>query len=257
MTDASAWKEVFRLGWIMGFQEYKMTNAGSRLGRYWPTIGMAIRIAFIGTIFGLLLGSSRADYLPWLASGWIVWNFISSSFQNASKAFISSKSLLLSLPLDMRSFVTKEVVKEVLAFSQNISLMIAVLILFAVNPGIELLLLFPALAMTMVFLIGTGLIIAPLLARFRDVGPFINSILSVMLFILPIMWRPEDLGSDIARLAVGFNPFYHYLQILRLPLVGESPTYINWSLGALGSVIAIVLGLVVYKKTKNRIAYWA
>jgi ABC-type polysaccharide/polyol phosphate export permease len=122
MTDMSAWKEVFRLGWIMGYQDYKMANAGSRLGRYWPTIGMAIRIAFIGTIFSVLFNSSRGDYLPWLASGWIVWGFISSAFQGSANAYISSKAMMLSLPLDKRSFVAKVIIKEGLSLLKNLHL---------------------------------------------------------------------------------------------------------------------------------------
>ncbi len=257
LNDLAAWKEVFRLGWIMGFQEYKMSHAGSRLGRYWPTIGVAIRIVFIGTIFSVLLNSSRGDYLPWLASGWIVWGFISSAFLGSANAYITSKSMMLSLPLDRRSFVVKAVIREGLAFIQNLPLMLIVVFVFSVNLGWHSLLFAPAFLVTTSFLIGTGLMLGPLFARYRDTGPFVSSILGVMFFVLPIIWKPQDLGDGIAILVVGLNPFYHYLQLLRLPLIGEASTLINWSLATLGALIALIIGLFVYKKTIDKVVYWA
>lgn len=257
LTDLTAWKEVFRLGWIMGYQDYKMANAGSRLGRYWPTIGMAIRIVFIGTIFSLLFNSSRGDYLPWLASGWIVWGFISSAFQGSANAYISSKAMMLSLPLDKRSFVVKVIINQTLSLIQNLPLLIVVVILYPRTLGFEVLLFFPAALINFIFLIGTGLMLGPLLARYRDVGPFIGAIMGVMFFVLPIMWRPQDLGEGIARVIVGFNPFYHYLQLVRLPLIGDIPTLINWSLASAGALLAITIGLFVYKKTIDKVVYWA
>ena len=256
MTDITAWKEVARLGWIMGHQDYKMSNAGSRLGRYWPTIGMAIRIAFIGTIFSVLFNSSRGDYLPWLASGWIVWGFISSAFEGSANAFLSSKAMMLALPLDKRSFVLKAIIKEQLSLVQTLPVMLIVLLLFGINPGWQLLLFFPAAAVTLAFLMGTGMMLGPIIARFRDLGPFMSSIMGVMFFVLPIVWRPEDLGEGFARAIVGFNPFYHYLQLLRLPLVGETPTLLNIMLTSIGSLLAMSIGLFVYKKTAHRILYW-
>ena len=256
MTDLSAWKEVFRLGWIMGYQDYKMANAGSRLGRFWPTIGMAFRIAFIGTIFSLLFSSSRGDYLPWLASGWIVWSFLSSAFQGSAIAYVRSKVVMLSLPLDKRSFVVQAIIREALLLLQNLPLMVIVALIFGVKPSSQVLLLIPAVTITFLFLMGTGLMLAPLLARYRDVGPLIDSIFGVMFFVLPIVWRPEDLGDGFTRVIVGFNPFYHYLQLVRLPLVGDQPTLFNWSLASAGALLAIVAGMFVYKKTIDKVAYW-
>ena len=257
MTDLSSWKEVFRLGWIMGYQDYKMANAGSRLGRYWPTIGMAIRIVFIGVIFSVLFNSSRGEYLPWLASGWIVWGFISAGFQGSANAYINSKAMMLSLPLDKRSFIARVSIKEGLSFLQNLPLILIVVVLFSINPGWQVLLFVPAATITFVFLIGTGLMLGPLLARYRDIGPFISSIFGVMFFVLPIMWRPQDLGDGLTRIIVGFNPLYHYLQLVRLPLIGDFPTLINWSIASAGALLSIAIGLFVYKKTIDKVVYWA
>lgn len=249
--------EVIRLGWIMGSKDFALMGVGSRLGKWWPTIGLAIRIAFVGSVFGLVLGSRPLDYVPWLATGWAVWGMISSAIIGGSGAMGGNKGMMLALPIPKEAFVVKAVLREFLLLLQNSILIVAVVILFQVPLSVNLLLLVPGLALTSVFLYGLGLILGPLVARYKDFGPFISAIVGVMFFVLPIMWRPESIQSEVAHLILGLNPLYHYLQIVRLPLLGEVPTDINYLLATVGAVSFLAVGLFVMSRTRNKIVYWA
>jgi lipopolysaccharide transport system permease protein len=71
------------------------------------------------------------------------------------------------------------------------------------------------------------------------------------------MWNPELLGdSSLARLFLGLNPFYHLLQIVRLPILGTWPTWENWTLSLVSCVVGWSAVYFVSKKYKNRIAFW-
>jgi ABC-type polysaccharide/polyol phosphate export permease len=249
--------EAIRMGWIMGSKDFALMGIGSRLGKWWPTIGLAIRIAFVGSIFGLVLGSRPAEYVPWLATGWAVWAMISSSLTGAASALSSSKGMMLALAMPKEAFVVKVIVREFLLLVQNSLLVFAVVFVTGTKIGFELLLIVPGLVITSVFLYGLGLILAPLVARFKDFGPLISSIIGVMFFVLPIMWKPESIESELAHLILGLNPLYHYLQIVRLPLLSEVPTDINYLLAIVGAVVFLVIGLIVMNKTRNKIVYWA
>jgi ABC-type polysaccharide/polyol phosphate export permease len=249
--------EAIRIGWIMGTKDFALIGIGSRMGKWWPTIGLAIRIAFVGSIFGLVLGSRPVDYVPWLATGWAVWGMISSSLTGTASSFAASKSMMLALAIPKQAFVVKVIVKELLLLVQNWLLVFLVIVVTGNRLAFELLLIVPGLILTTVFLYGLGLILAPLVARFKDVGPFISSIVGVMFFVLPIMWKPDSIESDLAHLILGLNPLYHYLQIVRLPLLSEVPTGINYLLAACGAVMFLVIGMIVMKKTRNKIVYWS
>lgn len=233
-----------------------MSNAGSRFGKYWPSVGMAIRVAFIGSVFGALLGSRGEDYVPWLASGLIAWAFLSSAFQKTANAYVDSKMFMRSLPIDIRSFIWRNIVSVGLVFWNNLFILVVVLLVFRLNPFPEIMLFIPSMFIILVFLIGTGLLMGPLLARFRDLNPLLNSIIGVMFFALPILWRPADLDDGLARLIVGFNPFYHFLQVIRLPLIGQEPTLTNWTVSALTALMGYFVGSIVFRKTSSRIFYW-
>ena len=233
-----------------------MGNAGSRFGKYWPSVGMAIRVAFIGSVFGSLLGARGEDYVPWLASGWIAWAFLSSAFQKTANAYVDSKKFMRTLPIDIRSFIWRSIVSVGLVFWNNLFILAIVLFVFRLNPFPEIVLFVPSMLIILVFLIGAGLLLGPLLARLRDLTPLLSSIVGVMFFALPILWRPADLDDGIARLIVGFNPFYHFLQVIRLPLIGQEPTLTNWTVSALTALLAFIVGSIVFQKTSSRIFYW-
>ena len=249
--------ESLRLGWIMGSRDFALVGIGSRLGKWWPTIGLAIRIAFVGSIFGLVLGSRPFDYVPWLATGWAVWGMISSAITGGAGAMNGNKGLMLAIPMPKEAFVVKVIVKEFLLLVQNSLLIFLVLLVFQVPLTPALFLLIPGLLITTVFLYGLGLILGPLVAKYKDFGPFISSIVGVMFFVLPIMWKPESIESELAHLILGLNPLYHYLQIVRLPLLSEVPTDTNYLLAIAGAVIFLVIGILIMKKSRNKIVYWA
>lgn len=241
----------------MGLQDYKLLGVGSRMGRLWPTIGLAIRIVLVGLIFALVFGLPSSDYIPWLATGWAIWGMMGSVITDTSTTFNQSKGLMLAIKIPQEAFVVKVIVREMLLLLQNSILVVGVALLFQLKVGLQLLLVVPGFFLSAISLYGLGLILGPLVAKYKDFGPLISSIIGVMFFVLPIMWKPESIQSDLAHLILGLNPLYHYLQIVRLPLLGEVPTDINYLLATAGAVFFLLIGLRVIKKTRNKIVYWA
>jgi ABC-type polysaccharide/polyol phosphate export permease len=241
----------------MGSKDFGLMGVGSRLGKWWPTIGLSIRVFFVGAIFGLVLRAQAPDYVPWLATGWVVWGMLSSAITGTSSALTANKSLMLAIPMPKESFIVRVIVKELLLLVQNSLLVVLVLLMFQVPITFATLLLMPGLLITSVFLYGLGLILGPLVAKYKDFGPFISSIVGVMFFVLPIVWRPESIQSELAHLILGLNPLYHFLQIVRLPLLSEVPTGLNYLLALVGAVTFLIAGVLVMNKTRNKIVYWA
>ena len=78
-----------------------------------------------------------------------------------------------------------------------------------------------------------------------------------MFFMIPIVWRPETIESDLAHLILGLNPLYHFLQIVLLSLLNEVPTLSNYLLALLGAAVFFAIGSLVVRRTRNKIVYWA
>ena len=92
-------------------------------------------------------------------------------------------------------------------------------------------------------------------ARFRDVPPIIASIVRIAFFVTPIIWMPALLPHR-AVLPMNLNPFFHVLEVVRAPLLGEVPGAVSW-LAMIGmTLFGVALTFVVYVRYRWRIAYW-
>src|SRR5712691_2928968 len=80
------WELWGTLGWHDIRQRYRRSS----LGPVWLTISMGGMVGSLGLLYGGLLGQPIRDYLPYLASGFIVWGLISGIMLDSCNVFISA-----------------------------------------------------------------------------------------------------------------------------------------------------------------------
>jgi lipopolysaccharide transport system permease protein len=100
-----------------------------------------------------------------------------------------------------------------------------------------------------------GLWLGIAVARFRDLQPFIISILGVAIFFSPIFYNLDNLSPGIRNLLL-LNPFTYLIMAFRTPLIGEPllPWYYVGT--AIVTVINVALGLAVFTRARSRLPYW-
>jgi ABC-2 type transport system permease protein/lipopolysaccharide transport system permease protein len=131
---------------------------------------------------------------------------------------------------------------------------VVVALWFGVKPGWPLLFVLPALALVLLNGFWIALLFGLLSARFRDIPMIIASIVQVMLFMTPIFWSADMLPGRTALL--DGNPFYHFVTILRSPLLGQVPPLENWMAAIAITVVGWLLALLFYTAYRWRLAFW-
>ncbi|MCC5698521.1 ABC transporter permease, partial [Klebsiella pneumoniae] len=53
-----------------------------------------------------------------------------------------------------------------------------------------------------------------------------------------------------------FNPLYHYIEIIRDPLIGQPPQLLNWIVVLGCTVVGWLLALLVMRNYRARVTYW-
>ena len=248
---------VFRIGFTLGWQDIKQSYRRSALGQIWITIGMAVMIAALGFVFGLIFGAPMEVFLPYLASGIIMWGLLSGIINDGTQAFIQAEGMIKQIPLSKLTHLVRVVWRNVLTTAHNI--VIFPLVLLAVGAPISwTLILWPfGVFIAILGVSGLALFLAILATRFRDLPPIVSSLVTIGFYVSPVIWMPSSLGDkDLAHLVLGLNPFYHLLQISRLPLLGQVPTWQNWVIALVVAIVLWTVALATYNKLKNRIAYW-
>ena len=218
---------------------------------------MGVTIASIGLVFGLILGASMVTFLPYLAAGFILWALFSGIVNDGTQSFIAAEGMIRQIPVPKLSHLIRVVWRNILTSAHNVAIFPVVLLAVGGTTGWQVLLFPIGLAISVLSVSGLALILSVFATRFRDVPPIVNSVMTIALYVTPVIWLPGSLGdNDLAHLLLGLNPFYHLLQIARLPLLGQLPTIENWALATLSAGVFWLVGLAVYRKFQDRIPFW-
>ena len=239
---------------MLGWQDIRGRYRRSILGPFWLTISMGVLVAALGALYGTLLKIGTADYVPFLALGFIVWTLISGLITDGCTAFISAESIIKQTNLPLSVHVYRMVWRNFLIFCHNAAIFVVVAALFAIWPGWIGLLALPGLVLLCLNGIWVGLLLGSISARFRDVPPIMASVVRLLFFVTPIIWMPEFMPGR--ALVLDFNPFFHVVELVRAPLLGQVPELVSWL-----AVSGITLGgwfvaFVLYSRYRWRIAYW-
>jgi len=250
-----------RRGWerrdlwgMLGIHEIRQRYRRSVIGPFWITISMGVMVAALGLLYGKIFKLALDDYLPYLAAGFIVWGLISSLILDATHVFTSVEGLIRQLAAPLSIYVYKAVWTNLIIFFHNIWILLLVAFWFGINPGWGILLVIPALLILMLNGLWVGLFLGLISARFRDIPLIIASVVQVMFFITPVIWKPSMLPGR--ALFLDLNPFYHFVAILRDPLLGQAPQLNNWIAAILITLVGWAMALFFYTGYRWRLTYW-
>lgn len=244
---------LFRLGFTLGWLDIKLRYRGSILGPFWMTISTAVMVATMGILYAELFHIDLASYLPFLSFSLVLWSYVSGSVSDGCLTFTSSAGLIHALRIPFSVHVQRRVVKNFLTFLHSVGVIAVVFALFHVipKPGWEL----PAgMGLWIIDSYGLTLLVGVLGARFRDVQPVMSSIMQILFFVTPILWKPELMGDELKYLL--FDPFYPLIEIIRQPFMGESPSATIWEVACGYSIALWIVAFLLFARLRARLAYW-
>lgn len=256
LADISAALKRHHLVGVLGWQDVRQRYRRSALGPFWITIGMGIMIGTIGVVFGQIFKSPMHDFFPFLTVGTIVWGFMSAVISEGSTGFIAAEAIVKQLPIPLFVHMLRLVWRNLLILAHNIVIFPLVLIAVGKPLAWVALLVFPGMLLTIVNLLWIALILGVLCARYRDLPQIVTSALQVVFYLTPIMWMPKLLPQRAGVYLLDANPFYHMLEIVRAPLLGQVPSTTNWVVSVAMALIGWTAAVLVFGRYKNRIAYW-
>lgn len=246
------------LGWVDIRQRYRR----SVLGPIWISITMAITAIALGILYAGLFRNDLSVQLPYILVGFIVWGFISGCIGEGAEVFIANAGLLTHLPAPLSVHVYRLIWRQVLFFVHNLVVYVVMLLVFPQPLHWSSLAAFPAFGLLVLNGGWVALLLGIVTTRFRDLTPITQSIVQLAFFLTPIVWIYEDLQNspnpavaERARIAE-LNPFLHFVEILRRPMLGQSLNLTNWVVVLVITVLGWALTLFALRRYRSRIAYW-
>ncbi len=241
---------------ILGWQDVATRYRRSRVGAFWLTINMAVLIGVLAVVFGTLLNQPINEFLPYLAIGIIVWGFLSTAIIEGCTGFVAAEGIILQVRMPLFTHIVRILWRNIIILAHNL-LILPILFLMLMKPVSPIALL----AVVGVILIALNLawmmlILAVVCARFRDMTQIVQNLMQVSFYLTPIIWSAALLPARASTGIFALNPFYHLINLVRTPLLGEAPDVTNWIVSSLMMLGGWVMALLFFGCYRKRVPYW-
>ncbi|MBF0560654.1 MAG: ABC transporter permease [Alphaproteobacteria bacterium] len=245
---ALAWRQ-----WLeMSLTEVVMHYRRSILGPFWLVLNNLVMIGALGMVYSFVFNMNVENYMPFLAVGLVAWNFLSSFVTGGAGTFIQHASVLknVNLPLPFYSF--KVVCRLVINFAHDVFVLLPVMLIFPQQASLTMFLAIPALILYIINGVALSILLGMLCSRFRDMQNVISNFMQIMFFFTPIFWPASNVSKPLIYEA---NIFYHYIEIVRAPFLGQIPTLTNWLVVGGVTLVLWVAAIVVYYRYRWRVVH--
>jgi lipopolysaccharide transport system permease protein len=245
-----------RLPSMLAWLDLRQSYSRSKIGPFWITIGNVVGILTVTIVYGMIFKVDLAIFLPYIATSMTMWGFLTQSIVESCVAFIGAEGVIKQLPLPFFTYVFRLIWRNLLLLAHNFVVLPIILVVSGFGFGFEFFLLIPGMILVILVLAPLSIILATISARFRDIQPLVANSLQIAFYVTPVIWMPTALAPEIAHYLLGFNPLYHLLQVLRMPILGDVPTVENYAVTVGLAVLTWMVAAILFSKNKARIALW-
>ena len=270
----------------LGWQDIKQRYRRSIIGPFWITISQGVIALGLGLLYSQLFRTPIEVFLPYLSTGFIIWGFIQGCLTEGMETFIANEGLIKQVPAPLSVYVLRTIWRQTLLLAHNMIVYVVLLIIFFsaldspyslgskdgaclpdkyCHPGLSwnIFLAIPGFVLLALTAGWAALLLGIISTRFRDIPQLINSLIQLMFYGTPIVWPVDQLlsggardGASWALPIIKLNPLYHYMQVVRSPLIGQAVSWTSWVVVGGITVVGWALALVAMRNYRSRVSYW-
>ncbi len=234
------------------YRDFKVKYKASLLGVLWSFLNPLLMTLVYLLVFSTLFQSSIPYFPVYLMSGIILYNYFSTATSEGLQSIVANAGLITKVYMPKYVFP----ISKAISASINMGISILPLLIMMALTGVgfhKSLLLLPVVGFyIVVFCIGVSLILSSCMVFFRDIQFIWGIVLTILNFFSPIFY-PESIIPANLQTIYHLNPMYQYLFFMRTIVIGGiSPGPATYLYCSLASLTALLVGLLVFKKTQAR-----
>lgn len=233
-------------------RDFKTKYKRSVLGYLWSFLNPLLTMTVQYIVFSTIFRSDIKNFPVYLLSGIILFNFFVDAVSQGLSAIVNNSSLITKV------YVPKYIYPVTKVISSAINLVISVipLLLVALFTGAPISLALTLLPFGMIciiiFSIGLSLALSSAMVFFRDTQYLWGIVNLAWMYATPIFY-PESIIPPQYKFIHQLNPMYYMIKFVRtLMIEGVSPEPKLYAYCLLSSLIALIVGAYIFKKTQDR-----
>ncbi|HEY9786022.1 MAG TPA: ABC transporter permease [Candidatus Obscuribacterales bacterium] len=227
----------------------------SVLGFAWSLLNPLLTMVVMSVVFASLFKRDLHHFSMFIFSGVLPWQFIQTTITSSTQSILANETFLKKLYNPRAFFPLANVCVEAFNFAFSLASLFILAAIFGLSVKATSLLLPIVIGITCIFLCGASLIMAIATVYFRDLAHITTVVLSVMFYMMPVMYPPDKLSPKLL-LFFQFNPFYHIIRLYRQVIYeGVLPGVVDWLIPTLTAFGALLIGLYLLKRTERDLVF--
>jgi lipopolysaccharide transport system permease protein len=249
------------LVWVMTQREVKSRHAGTALGLVWPYLQPLLTIATFYLVFDVVFAMRTGELATdkglgvFLVVGMLPWMAFCDATSRGMNSLIEAGSVLQKNPLPPVLFVTRSVLASGVIYGP-LFLIVASIYTFW-HPGGAATLALPILLLLQLLLcLMVAYLLAILAAALRDVVQLVSFLLSVGIYLSPILF-PMRLFPEAWRWVLWLNPMSGLVTAYQSVLLeGHWPQVSSWVVTAGWlALLALILNRIC-ARSRDQLVDW-
>ena len=240
-------------------RDFKVKYKRSVLGVLWsllyPVLTMAVMAIVFTNVFKFT--TPGVNYLAYLMSGLVMFNYFSEATNNAMSSVVANFSLINKVYMPKYIFPLSKCVFVGINFL--LSQIPLYIILLATGTGINIkhLLLPYAYICLFLFTLGFSLILSTVAVFLRDMFYIYGVVISLWTYMTPIMYDIAIIDNPILLVVFKCNPMYWFIYFTRRIMLYDTVPEINtWIYCAIFGVGTLIAGIIVFRKNQDKFIYY-
>ena len=258
MSILNSMKEVYDnrpLLYSMIVRDFKGRYKNSFFGFLWHFITPVVMIILFYIVFTNIRFNPIENYWVYLCVGMFPFSFFQGNIQGGSSCITSNSGMIKKMYFPREIIVFSQVISLFITLLITYTGMILILLIFGFSLSVTALLFLPVLmALSILFAFGFVLFLSAASVFIRDIQHVMSIVGRIIFWITPVFYLTSEVTGILEKI-IWYNPFTYFIESYHdILYFGVVPDTINMVIVCLLSVIAFVGGLVIFNKLKGKFA---
>jgi lipopolysaccharide transport system permease protein len=234
-------------------KDFKSRYKAKALGRLWSIADPLVMVVIFTIVFAHILKVAEPYFPIFLLLGITPYRFFANASNGAASAVNDNVQLVKKVAFPRIFLPLSVVFSHVRHFFIELVLVAALFLYFpdAFHATPWLLLLPVVFAVQLTFTIGVALVVAALNVRYRDTQYILSSSLMVLYWLTPIFYNFTLVPPQFGRVLM-WNPMVGVVEAYRSILLhGTRPSLTLFGSAGIGALVALGIGLLVFRRFQN------
>jgi lipopolysaccharide transport system permease protein len=253
LGDLWAYRELL---YFLVWRDVKVRYKQAALGAAWTVIQPLITMMIFTVIFSYFakIPTGGIPYPLFVFSALLPWNYFAAAFARGGNSLLGDAHLIEKVYFPRFILPLCAVATPLVDFLFSFLVLLGVMLWFGIMPTLNVVFLPFFVCLALLTALATGLWLAPLNVRYRDIGHTIPFLIQVWMYASPVVY-PIDMIPERWRLLYSLNPMVGVIEGFRWALLGNRrPAFELMEVSSAMVLLLLWGGAIFFRRTEHTFA---